>query len=82
MKASTVLIALCLPLLTAACATHETRTVTVPATLLAECPVPEWSGKTYRDLAELAERRKTALDDCNAQLEAARDYQNRVKEPG
>ncbi len=54
----------------------------MPATLLAECPVPEWSGKTYRDLAELAERRKTALDDCNAQLEAARDYQNGVKQPG
>ena len=72
-----VLMLLCLPLLTAACAT-EVRQVTIPASLLADCPKPEWNGTTYRDLAELAVRRGKAIDDCNDQLSAAREYQRRI----
>jgi len=55
--------------------------VTIPETLLADCPIPEWAGSTYQDVAELAVRRKSALVDCNNQLSAARDYQRRVANP-
>lgn len=73
-----VLTVLCLPLLTAACATTEVRTVGVPAALLADCEKPKWEGGSYRDLAELAMRRGKAIDDCNDQLAAVREYQRRT----
>ena len=68
---------LCLCSLTAACATVSERKP-IPESLLTDCRVPEWKGKTYRDLAVLAEQRLTALEDCNAQLGEVRKYQSRV----
>lgn len=46
----------------------------MPASLLIDCPIPELSGSTYRDLAELAAKRRSALVDCNMRLKAARTY--------
>lgn len=54
----------------------EYRQVFLPDRFLIDCPVPVvTAGMTYRELAALAAKRKTALLDCNAQLRAARDYQ-------
>ena len=71
--------------LTTACADQRVITNTVyqpvylPDRFLIDCPVPEWAGGTYREVGKLAVRRKTALEDCNAQLQAAREYQQRLK---
>lgn len=69
---------LCLLPLIAACATTEVRTTRIPESLLASCDKPAWGGKSYRDVAELAVRRGKAIDDCNDQLSAAREYQRRI----
>jgi hypothetical protein len=50
--------------------------VLIPAPLLVDCPVPAWSGGTYRDLAALSLRREAALLDCNARWAALRRYQD------
>ena len=55
--------------------------MTIPETLLTDCPIPEMQGNTYRDVAELAIRRRAALVDCNAQMDAARAYQKRIAKP-
>ena len=39
------------------------------------CDSPVWAGGTFRDLAELAVARREALEACNRQLKAAREYQ-------
>lgn len=71
---------LCLASSISGCATSPERVmVTIPASLLQDCPVPEWEGTTYRHVAELSERRRAALLNCNAQLGEARAYQERLK---
>lgn len=72
---------LCLCSLTAACADRapvivtEYQPVRLPARLLQDCDSPVWAGGTFRDLAELAVARREALEACNRQLKAAREYQ-------
>jgi hypothetical protein len=67
--------------LTACSTTELTKRATIPESLLQDCPVPKWEGKTYRDVIDLTERRRGALEDCNEQLSAAREYQRRVSTP-
>lgn len=43
------------------------------------CEKTAWRGGTYRGLAALAKSRGTDVDNCNAQLKAARDYQNDLR---
>jgi hypothetical protein len=58
----------------------EYRQVYVPESLLLDCHVPQWQpGGSYRDLAVLAVKRKTALDDCNLRMGAARRYQAEIR---
>lgn len=87
MKAFRASMCACLLSLTAACG--ETRIVTkteykpvhMPERFLMDCPVPEWKpGGTYRGVAELAIRRKAALEKCNLQLKAAREFQGNLKD--
>lgn len=79
MKRSHAWICLLLASLTSGCASPPaTEWVRIPESLLTDCPVPEWTGGTYRDVAALAQRRQAALKNCNDQLRAARDYQDRL----
>lgn len=81
------LILLCLVSLTSGCTTPppaptvvtEYRNVYLPETLLADCQKTQWHGGTYRAAAALAKSRGTDVDNCNARLKAARDYQNDMK---
>lgn len=57
----------------------EYRNVYIPETMLTACKKTAWRGGTYRGLAALAKSRGTDVDNCNAQLKAARDYQNDLK---
>lgn len=58
----------------------EYRQVYVPESLLLDCQVPQWQpGGSYRDLAVLAVKRKTALENCNLQMGAARRYQAEIR---
>ena len=57
----------------------EYRNVYIPETMLTGCQKTAWRGGTYRGLAALAKSRGTDVDNCNAQLKAARDYQNDLK---
>ncbi|ASW27685.1 hypothetical protein JT317_gp66 [Klebsiella phage YMC16/01/N133_KPN_BP] len=47
--------------------------------MLTACEKTAWRGGTYRGLAALAKSRGTDVDNCNAQLKAARDYQNDLR---
>lgn len=44
--------------------------------MLTACKKTAWRGGTYRGLAALAKSRGTDVDNCNAQLQAVRNYQN------
>lgn len=57
----------------------EYRNVYIPETMLVDCSKTAWNGGTYRGLAALAKSRGTDVDNCNAQLRAARDYQRDLK---
>ncbi|QPZ53297.1 hypothetical protein AchV4_0069 [Achromobacter phage vB_AchrS_AchV4] len=75
---------LCLLPLLASCASPDpvmrTRTVYqhLPDVYLLPCPVP-YGAATYRGAIDLAERRKAALEECNKQIAAGRQYQADVK---
>lgn len=78
--------ALCLLSLTAACArtpapvvTTEYRNVYIPDSLLVGCPGVEWTGGTYRAVAELAAKRKAALEACDDRFTEARRYQDEIR---
>lgn len=77
---------LCLLSLTAGCANPQTVVVTeyelltLPERYLSDCRVSEWQGGTYRDVGKLAASRRVDLDDCNAQLREAREFQRREAE--
>ena len=51
----------------------------VPDGLLRDCPIPQWGGGTYEDVAVLAEARRVALLDCNKEKAAARLYQGEAR---
>lgn len=76
---------MCLLSLTAGCASTQPSTVTVyeqiyiPDSMLPGCPPVEWEGGTFRQVGELAERRRTALKDCDDKFTAAREYQNQLR---
>lgn len=59
----------------------ETRyeQVFIPDRFLIGCKGPEWSGGSFRDLAELAERRRTVIKDCDSGFEAIREYQDSIR---
>lgn len=78
--------ALCLLSLTAACARTPApvtatvyRNVYIPDSLLAGCPGVEWTGGTFRDVGELAAKRKAALEDCDDKFTEARRYQEEIR---
>lgn len=86
MRAFRALTCLCLLSLTAACArtpvpvtTTVYRNVYIPDSLLAGCPGAEWAGGTYRNVGELAAKRKTALQDCDDKFTEARRYQDEIR---
>lgn len=87
MRALRALAWLCLASLTTACAERPqviTQTVYqqvyLPERFLVPCARPRWEpGGTYRDVSVLAVKRGTAIDDCNEQLRAARDYQAEIR---
>lgn len=76
---------LCLFSLTASCAdqsvitTTEYQQVYLPDRFLRECPVPQWGGGTYRQIGAHAKRIKTALENCNLQLQQGREYQDAIR---
>jgi len=74
-----VLCAVCLAPLIASCAGQPTtrveyRLVTPPAHLMASTPVPAWAGGDWAAVADLAESRKAALQQCNADKASILDY--------
>lgn len=75
----------CLLSLTAGCASTQPQTVTVyeqiyiPDSVLPGCPAVNWEGGTFGQLSELAERRRTALKDCDDKFAAARKYQDDLR---
>lgn len=75
----------CLLSLIAGCASTPPRTVTVyeqiyiPDSILPGCPPVAWEGGTFGQLSELAERRRTALKDCDDKFTAARKYQDDLR---
>ena len=80
---------LCLLSLTAACArtpapvvTTEYRNVYIPDSLLVGCPGVEWAGGTFRNVGELAAKRKAALQDCDDRFTEARRYQDEIRAKG
>lgn len=85
MRALRVWTCLCLLSLTASCADQravvktEYQPVYLPDRFLRQCPVPKWSGETYRDVATHALRIKSALETCNLQLDEARRYQDGIR---
>ncbi len=54
--------------------------MTPPDELLRDCPVPPWAGGDWLAVADLAEDRKRALLDCNADKAALRDHVHRTLE--
>lgn len=81
-----VLTCVCLLSLTAACArapvpvaTTVYRNVYIPDHLLAGCPGVEWTGGTYRNVGELAAKRKAVLQDCDDRFAEARRYQDEIR---
>lgn len=85
MKAFRALTSACLLSSIAGCASTPPATVTVyqqiyiPDSMLSGCPDVVWDGGTYRDMAGLAARRGTALQDCDARFTAARKYQDDLR---
>lgn len=86
MKPLRALTCMCLLSLTAACArtpapvtTTVYRNVYVPDSLLAGCPGVEWTGGTFRNVGELAAKRKAALQDCDDRFTEARRYQDDIR---
>lgn len=86
MRVFRALTCVCLLSLTAACArtpapvvTVEYRNVYIPDSLLAGCPGVEWTGGTYRNVGELAAKRKTALQACDDRFTEARRYQDEIR---
>lgn len=72
--------------LTAACArtpapvvTTVYRNVYLPDRFLVGCPGVEWDGGTFRDVGELAARRKAALQACDDLAGEARRYQDDLR---
>lgn len=55
------------------------QNVYLPDRLLQPCQKSAWPGGTYRLLAELAERRGTDIDNCNAQIAEALKYQDDLR---
>lgn len=49
--------------------------VALPEELTKPCPVPAIKGRTVGDVVEVANARKVALEQCNAQLRAIRESQ-------
>lgn len=85
-KVSNVLIASFLSSLIAGCANPLPLPVEVryqqefiPDALLSGCSGPEWSGGTYRDVATLAEQRRTVIRDCDAKFREAKAYQDDLR---
>lgn len=77
---------LCLLSLTAACArtpapvvTTVYRNVYLPDRFLVGCPGVEWTGGTFRNMGELAAKRKAALQDCDDRFAEARRYQDEIR---
>lgn len=72
--------------LTAGCASTDPVIVTeyryldLPERFLADCPITEWSGGTYRDLGGLAAARRVDLEICNAQIREGREFQRQEAE--
>lgn len=72
--------------LTAGCASTDPVIVTeyrfldLPERYLADCPITEWQGGTYRDATKLAAARRVDLEICNAQLREAREFQRQEAE--
>ena len=54
----------------------ETVYIRPPAELLAPCERPAWQGRTYRDLVEHAIRLREALEACDDQVAAIREWSN------
>lgn len=87
MRALCALAWLCLASLTTACAERPqviTQTVYqqvyLPERFLVPCEIPQWQpGGTYRQVAELAVKRRTALENCNGQLRAGKAYQDEIR---
>ncbi len=52
----------------------EYRTVKVPETLLRGCPPVPRTGDTYGDVLEVAERRATALENCDDRFTELREF--------
>lgn len=75
----------CLLSLIAGCASTPPSTVTIyeqiyiPDSILPGCPEVAWEGGTFGQLSELAERRRTALKDCDDKFTAARKYQDDLR---
>ena len=76
----------CLASLIVGCAKSPSPTVEVryeqieiPGSLLLGCEGPEWTGGTYRDLAILAEERRTVILNCDARFKEIRNYQESLK---
>lgn len=49
--------------------------VALPEEMTLDCPVPAIKGRTVGDVVEVANARKVALEQCNAQLRAIRAAQ-------
>lgn len=78
----------CLAILTSGCVSNPAPAPTVvtkyervylPDRFFQHCQKAEWAGGTYRSLAGLAITRGTQIDNCNAQLDAAKGYQDDLK---
>lgn len=77
----------CLLSLLTGCAETKTVTITVyepvylPERFLVPCVVPEGPANlTFRELGALSAKRKSALLDCNMQLEARRAFQSETRQ--
>lgn len=53
--------------------------VYIPDRFFEHCPKTAWGGGTFRQVAGLAKARGTDVDNCNAQLDAAKGYQDDLK---
>ena len=51
----------------------------IPDALLTGCEGPEWTGGTYRDVATIAEQRRTVILDCDAKVREAKAYQDDLR---
>ena len=87
MRASSVWAFAFLLALTSGCADRvppvvrvEYQLVTLPGSFLVPCARSQWTpGGTFRDMAELALRLASEIDECNARLTGAREWQNGEK---